>query len=63
MRPRPRLVRSLDAIEDRKDQLSSKDGHIEAVRKSIPELDGSVKKATEIRQKQHAEYMTGCSQC
>ena len=46
-----------DAIEDHKDQLSSKDAHIEAVRESILELDESVTKLTEIIQKQHAEFM------
>ena len=38
-------------------------GYKNAIEDRIPELDGSVKKATEIRQKQRAEYMTGCSQC
>ena len=52
-----------DAIENHKDQLSSKDAHIEAMRKSILELDESVTKVTEIRQKQHAEFMTDCQQC
>ena len=40
-----------DAIENNKDQLCCKDAHIEAVRKSIPELDESVTKMTEVRQK------------
>ena len=52
-----------DAIEDQKDQLSSKDAHIETVRKSIHELDESVTNVTEGRLKQHAEFMTDCQQC
>ena len=52
-----------DAIEDHKDQLFSKDAHIEAVRKSIPELDEGVTKVTKGRLKQHAEFLTDCKQC
>ena len=44
-----------DAIKDyQRDQLSCNDAHIEAVQKSSSELDASVTKGTEIRQKQHA---------
>ena len=53
MRPRPRLVRSLDT-----DLLSSRDAHIQAMRKSILELDKSVTNAVEIRQMQQAEFVT-----
>ena len=50
---------SQDAIEDcNKDQLSNTTARIEAVEKSISELDERVTKDTEIRQKQHSEVMT-----
>ena len=61
--PARRIAGHEDVIEDHKDQLSSKDAHIEAVRKSIPELDESVTEVTEARQQQHAEFMTDCQQC
>ena len=48
-----------DAIEDySKDQLSNTDARTEAVEKIISELDESVAKETEIRQKQHSEVVT-----
>ena len=40
------------------DQLSSTDAWIKVVQRSIGELVASVAKATEIRQKQHAEFVT-----
>ena len=46
-----------DAIEDHKDQLSSKDDHIEAMWKSIPMIDESVTKVTGDRQKLRAELI------
>ena len=45
-----------ETIEDYKEQLSNTETRIEAVRKSISELDDSVAKATEIRQ--HSEFVT-----
>ena len=53
MRPRHRLVRSLDT----KDLLSSRDAHIQALRKSIPELDESVTNTIKTRQMQQAEFV------
>ena len=41
-----------------KDLLSSRDVHIQAMRKSIPELDESVMNAIEIGQMQQAEFVT-----
>ena len=47
-----------DAIKDyQRDQLSCNDARTEAVQKSSFELDASVTKGTEIRQKQHAEFV------
>ena len=47
-----------DAIKDyQRDQPSCNDAHIEAVQKSSSELDASETKGTEIRQKQHAEFV------
>ena len=47
-----------DAIKDyQRDQLSCNDAHTEAVQKSSSELDVSVTKGTEIRQKQHTEFV------
>ena len=47
-----------DAIKDyQRDQPSCNDAHVEAVQKSNSELDASVTKGTEIRQKQHAEFV------
>ena len=48
--PASQITGHKDAIEDHKDQWSSKDAHIEAVRASIPELDERVTKLNEIRQ-------------
>ena len=45
-------------ITGHKDLLSSRDAHIQAMRKSIPELDESVTNAIEIRQIQQAEFVT-----
>ena len=45
-------------ITGHKDLLSSRDAHIQAMRKSIPELDESVTNAIEIRQMQQAEFVT-----
>ena len=45
-------------ITGHKDLLSSRDVHIQAMRKSIPELDESVMNAIEIRQMQQAEFVT-----
>ena len=45
-------------ITGHKDLLSSRDVHIQAMRKSILELDESVTNAIEIRQMQKAEFMT-----
>ena len=62
--PLPRFAGHKEEIEDyRKDQLSYTDAHIEAVQKSIPELDESATKVTEVRQEQHAEFMTDCQRC
>ena len=47
-----------DAIQEYQDQLSNTADRIAVVQKSIAELDDSVAKATEIRQKQHAEFVT-----
>merc|ERR1712136_291094 len=47
-----------DALEDYQEQLSNTETRIAAVQKSISELDDSVAKATEIRQKQHSEFVT-----
>ena len=47
-----------DAIKDcQRDKLSCNDAHIEAVQKSSSELDESVTKRAEIRQKKHAEFV------
>ena len=47
-----------DAIKDnQRDQPSCNDAHIEIVQKSSSELDASVTKGTEIRQKRHAEFV------
>ena len=40
------------------EQLSNTDVRIAIVQKSLAELDDSVAKATEIRRKQHAEFVT-----
>ena len=45
-------------ITGHKDLLSSRDAYIQAMRKSIPELDESVTNAIEIRQMQQAEFVT-----
>ena len=45
-------------ITGHKDLLSSRDAHIQAMRKSIPELDESVTNAIETRQMQQAEFVT-----
>ena len=55
--PASQITGHKDAIEDHKDQWSSKDAHIEAVRESVPELDERVTMLNEIRQEQHAEFM------
>ena len=55
--PTSQITGHKNAIEDHKDQLSSEDAHIEAVRESFPELDESVTKVTEIRHKEHAKFM------
>merc|ERR1719323_2737957 len=47
-----------DTKEDYEEQLSNTETRIAAVQKSISELDASVAKATEIRQKQHSEFVT-----
>ena len=47
-----------DAIQEYQDQLSNTVDRIAVVQSSIAELDDSVAKATEIRQKQHAEFVT-----
>jgi len=47
-----------DTIEDYEEQLSNTETRIAAVQKSVSELDASVAKATEIRQKQHSEFVT-----
>ena len=47
-----------DAIKDNQsDQSSCNDAHIEVVQKSSSELDASVTKGTDIRQKRHAEFV------
>ena len=61
--PARQIAGHKDAIDDYKDQLSSKDAHIEAMQKSIHELDESVRKVSEGRRNQHAEFMTDCQQC
>ena len=51
-------------ITGRKDLLSSRDAHIQAMRKSIPELDESVTNVIEIRQMQQAEFVAAvCRKC
>ena len=45
-------------ITGHKDLLSSRDAHIQAMRKSIPELDENLTNAIEIRQMQQAEFVT-----
>ena len=45
-------------ITGHKDLLSSRDAHIQAMRKSIPELDESVTNAIVIRQMQQSEFVT-----
>ena len=47
-----------DATQEFHEQLSNTDVRIAIVQKSIAELDDSVAKATEIRRKQHAEFVT-----
>ena len=47
-----------DDMQQVQDQLSNTDAWIEVVQKSISELDASVAKATEIRQKRRAEFVT-----
>ena len=44
-------------ITGHKDLLSSRDAHIQAMRKSIPELDESVTNTIETRQMQQAEFV------
>jgi len=46
------------ALSDFNDQLSATGERLEAVAKSISELDASVAKATTIRQDEHAEFLT-----
>ena len=43
---------------NREDQLSNADGRIEAVKKSAVELDDGPAKRTEVRQKEHSEFVT-----
>ena len=45
-------------INGHKDLLLSRDVYIQAMRKSIPELDKSVTNAIEIRQMQQAQFLT-----
>merc|ERR1711916_205586 len=52
------IVGHKDAIQEFQEQLSNTDDRIAVVQKSISELDDSVAKATEIRQKQHSEFVT-----
>ena len=47
----------MDATQEFQEQLSNTDDRI-AVVQSLAELDDSVAKATEIRRKQHAEFVT-----
>ena len=47
-----------DVMQQFQDQLSNTDAWVEVVQKSISELDASVAKATEIRQKRRAEFVT-----
>ena len=47
-----------DAIKDYQDLPSCIDVRSEAVQKSSSELDASVTKGTETRQKQHVEFVT-----
>jgi len=47
-----------DVLEDYEEQLSNTETRIAAVQKSISELDDSVAKATELRQKQRSEFVT-----
>jgi len=47
----------MDATQEFQEQLSNTDVRIAVVQKSIAELDDSVAKATEIRRKQHAEFV------
>ena len=52
------IVVHKDATQEFHEQLSNTDVRIAIVQKSIAELDDSVAKATEIRRKQHAEFVT-----
>ena len=45
-------------LEDDGEELCNTETRIDAVQKSISELDASVAKATEIRRKQHLEFVT-----
>ena len=49
---------TLEWRERQKSRAEELVARIEAVHKSISELDDSVAKATEIRQKQHSEFVT-----
>ena len=46
-----------DDTQELQDRLSETVSGIAVVQKSVVELDASVAKATEIRQKQHAEFV------
>ena len=47
-----------DYIQEFQDQLSKTSARIEVVQKSTGELDDSVARGTEIRQKEHAEFVS-----
>ena len=52
------IARHKDATQEFQEQLSNTDDRIAVVQKSLAELDDSVAKATEMRRKQHAEFVT-----
>ena len=52
------IVRFSDNIQESQDQLSKTSARIEVVQKSTGELDDSVGRGTEIRQKQYAEFVS-----
>ena len=52
------IVDFSDNIQEFQDQLSKTGARIEVVQKSTGELDDSVARGTEIRQKQYAEFVS-----
>ena len=52
------IVGHEDVTQEFQEQLSNTDDRVAVMQKSIAEIDDSVAKATEIRRKQHAEFVT-----